>query len=214
MFCLSGRILVLGKKRRVCIFPIHYIHEEDIPALLALDERVYAKEYRMSDDLTRRRFQINPYADIVVSDGDQLAGYISVFPILTKMVQKMKTGAFQECDLERSVIPYDHPGYYDLYLESIVIDKARYPHFSSRWLLVALQEHLQRLQKRGIFIRQIVAWAVSPMGRRTLQKWRFCEIIPGIFVYYYQKQGVLLVLTSSLQKGKKQLKSEKWRGSA
>jgi hypothetical protein len=214
MFCLSGRILVLGKKRRVCIFPIHYIHEEDIPALLALDERVYAKEYRMSDDLTRRRFRINPYSDIVVSDGDQLVGYISVFPILTKMIQKMKTGAFQECDLERSVIPYDHPGFYDLYLESIVVDKARYPHFSSHWLLVVLQEHLQRLQKRGIFIRQIVAWAVSPMGRRTLQKWRFCEIIPDIFVYYYQKQGALLVLTFALQKGKNQLKSEKWRGSA
>lgn len=176
------------------IFDTRYLQWEDIPQLIALDQKVYPPEYQVDEETTRCRWKRNHQTDLIIKDQEQIIGYITLLPIPSPLFHQMMDQPINEEYVDLNILPFDHPGSYDAYLESIVLDKKSYPHFSGKWLFINLERHLRNLQRRGIFIRHILAWAVSPMGRKTLQKMRFTEVSPNRFVYDCRTQGIVFVV--------------------
>jgi len=174
----------------VCVFIIQYLTEEYVDEFIALDQQVYSTEYQVDKMVTLERLRQNPYTDLIVTDGKHLVGYLSLCPISPVVYQNIIHGVISEQEIEKHVISYKKMGYYDVYLSSIVINKKRYPHFTSQLLFQCLEQHLSLLRKRGIFIRYILGVAVSIAGGKTLQKMYFHEIKENVFVYACRKQGI------------------------
>ncbi|WCF11584.1 hypothetical protein NDS46_30010 (plasmid) [Paenibacillus thiaminolyticus] len=166
--------------------------------LLDLDRKVFPEFHQIDLETTKTRLQINSQTDIAVFDGITLMGYISLYPIPGCIFNDIKTGLFNEHKVEQNTLPYKEIGVYDSYLCGIAIDKELYPRFKSRFLIEQLQKHLLKLKKRGVFIRRIIAHAVSIAGRKTLQKMNFKEVKPNIFMYNCFKQGFLFLKNKCL----------------
>lgn len=182
--------------RGVVTFNISYIDVQTMDQLLALDAKVFQPEHQIGYAATRERLLRNSETDIGLFDGDRLMGYISLYPIPEAIFRKIRTGDFDETEVERHTLPYQKPGFYDSYLCGMVVDKEHYPHLKAKHLFERLQQHLMRLRKKGIFIRRIIAHAVSIAGRKTLQRMNFREAKSNIFIYNCIKQGILLIKSS------------------
>lgn len=158
---------------------------------LALDAKVYDQEHQVTKETTIRRLDVNPYTDITVTEHEHLVGYISLCPIKENIFNQIKRGEASEEDVEKHIIPFNRVGRYDAYLSSIVVDKNRFPYFKGTYLFLYLQNHLLKLQKRGIWINRIIAVAVSKAGKRMLEKFSFIEIEPNVFVYSCLEKGYI-----------------------
>ncbi|MCZ8521185.1 MULTISPECIES: hypothetical protein [Paenibacillus] len=166
--------------------------------LLALDAKVFPPNYRIDAATTEQRLSVNPYTDIAVLDGEELMGYVSLYPIPRAIYQEIRSGTFDEKRVERHTLPYRRIGKYDAYLCSIAIDKARYPRLRAAFLFGQLSKHLMALKRRGMFIRRIIAHAVSAAGRKTLERMGFREGSPGIYCYHCIRQGLHFIRPRSV----------------
>ncbi|MBP1309052.1 hypothetical protein JOD82_002072 [Paenibacillus sp. 1182] len=158
-----------------------------------LDQKVFLPEFRIDEDTTRRRLEKNSFTDIAVFQGEALMGYVSLYPIPRNIYTEIHSGYFDESRVERSTLPYQRIGVYDTYLCGIAIDKEQFPRFKVKFLIMQLEKHLQNLKKKGFFVNRIIAHAVSVPGRKTLEKMRFTERYPNIFVYFCFRQGYLFI---------------------
>lgn len=174
-------------------FSINYIRVSNMDKLLELDSLVFAKEHQIDEQVTRNRLQVNDETDIGVFDGEILMGYISLYPIPKRIYNEITTGSFDESKVELNTQSYHKPGIIHTYLCGIVINKKKYPRFKGRFLIEQLQKHIARLRKRGVFIKSIIAHAVSIAGRKTVEKMGFKEIRPNIFAYDCFKQGIIFL---------------------
>jgi hypothetical protein len=90
-------------------------------------------------------------------DKENMVGYISLCPVdETVFKQIIKGTSLTEEQIEENVIPYRKISIYQVYLSSIVIDKDKYPRFSSKFLFRYLQKHIHLMKKRGFFIDKII----------------------------------------------------------
>lgn len=179
------------------IFNIQYLSPKNVDAFLELDKKVYDNTYQVGKEATLRRLEQNNETDITVMDEDKMVGYISLCPIPTTVFSKIIHKTASEEAIESSVVSYQSHGYYHAYLSSIVVDKQNYPRFSGKELFLLLEEHLVKLRKKGVFIHNIIAVAVSIAGRKTLQRMRFKEVRENVFIYDCLKQGVCFVSKSA-----------------
>ncbi|MFF2532478.1 hypothetical protein ACFVS2_26785 [Brevibacillus sp. NPDC058079] len=161
--------------------------------LLALDEKVFLPEHRIDATTTKQRLEINSKTDIAVFDGENLMGYVSLYPIPGDVYDQIKTGVFDEQKVEVSTLPFKRIGRYDAYLCGMAIDKESYPRFKGNYLIVQLQKHLLSLKKNGFFVNRIIAHAVSIAGKKTLLRMGFKETLSNIFVYLCCKKGLLFI---------------------
>lgn len=150
---------------------------------MELENKVYPPEYRSKASITKERLTKNPLTDLGLINNGTLMGYISLYPIPSFMYKELANGELNEAKVEQTMLPYQKTGFYDAYLCSIVIDKQQYPRLNAVMLFSLLQQHLQRLKKRGIFIQRIVAHAVSIAGRKTLKRMHFIETKRDVFIY-------------------------------
>ncbi|MFM1650702.1 hypothetical protein ACI7RC_01220 [Brevibacillus sp. B_LB10_24] len=158
--------------------------------LVHLDATVYQPQYLVDQEITRKRLEPNPYTDICIKHGADLVGYVTLLPIPAEIAGKIKRGTSNEAQTEGNVLPYRKMGRYQAYLSSIVVNKRKYPAIRAKHLFQLLQEHLRQMRKRGFFIDVIYAIAASIAGRKTLQRMKFAEVGPNIFVYSTRKQGM------------------------
>lgn len=175
------------------IFILSYLSKQDVAAFLALDKKVYSSKYQVSKEATLKRLSVNPFTDIIVKKNNDLVGYISLCPVEESLIKQIANKETSEETIEKNILPYNHVGYYDAYLSSIVVDKEKFPKFSGRFLFICLQNHIRSLRKRGVFIKNIIAVAVSSAGRRTLEKMRFREINKNVFLFDCLKNVSLFI---------------------
>jgi hypothetical protein len=166
------------------------LQKDDVEKLVNLDAIVYQPEYLVDQEITQKRLETNPYTDICIKHGADLVGYVTLVPISAEIAEKIKRGTSNEAETEGSVLPYRKMGWYQAYLSSIVVDKRKYPAIRAKHLFLLLQEHLRQMRKRGYFIDVIYAIAASVAGRKTLQRMKFAEVGPNIFVFSTRKQGM------------------------
>lgn len=203
-------------RKVVCIFIIRYLKKENIDSFLKLDKKVYSDSYQVDAKTTLERLKKNPYTDITIMDGDEMVGYISICPVDEKTFKKIIAKKISEKEIEERTIAYDKPGVYFAYLSSIVIDKESYPWFQGKTLMNCLENHLLTLRKRGIFITEIVAVAVSVAGKKTLERYRFIESKVNKNVFFYNcsmnKPSFIhkRLVFCALQKLLSSLKENKW----
>lgn len=180
------RIKEIKIKERTCIsVDIHYLTEKEIDSFLALDKKVYQGDYQVDKQTTMERLKRNPYTDLVVMDGEHMIGYISLCPVDDTIYNQIIQGSISEKEIEQNTLQYNRTGRYKAYLSSIVIDKEKYRWFKGKTLLELLEKHLLQLRKKGIFVTDIVAVAVSIAGKKTLQRFRFKEMVQHANVFYY-----------------------------
>lgn len=172
---------------------IQYLSSKTVEAFLELDKKVYKKEYQVGKEATLKRLEKNNETDITVMEQEKMVGYISLCPIPHSVFSKIINRTASEEEIESSVVSYRKQGKYDAYLSSIVVDKKSYPHFPGKELFLLLEQHLEKLRKKGVFIHHIIAVAVSIAGRKTLERMRFKEIQENVFVYDCLKQGVVFI---------------------
>lgn len=157
---------------------------------MLLDSMVFSKEHQIDREIMKKRLEVNDQADIGVFDGEDLMGYISLYPIPQSIYNEIKSGIFEESKVELHTLPSQRPGTYYAYLSGVAINKKLYPRFKGKFLIEQLEHHIRKLRKKGVFIKGIVAYAVSTAGRKTLERMRFKEIKLNVYVYDCFKQGV------------------------
>lgn len=160
---------------------------------LELDARVYQSKDQVCRKTLLTRLKCNPQTDVILTEKDILIGYISLCPVSKQTFSDILQQKLTEDEIENNVIPYVKPGVYYAYLSSIVIDKTNFPHFSSKFLIKGLQEHVLRMRRRGIFIENIIAKAVSIAGRKTLLKMNFKELHDNLFIFSFHKIVTLFI---------------------
>jgi len=168
----------------VSIFIIQYLKKEDVDSFVRLDKKVYSDSYQVDAKTTIKRLEKNPFTDITVMDGENMIGYISICPVDDETFKRIIAKNISENEIEEKTLSYDKPGRYKAYLSSIVIDKENYPWFKGKQLMLYLERHIKNLRKRGIFITEIIAVAVSVAGNKTLKRHSFGETKrKNVFIY-------------------------------
>lgn len=171
-------------------FIFTYLEKDYVGELLNLDKKVYNSEYQVKEETTLNRLDINPLTDLTVVHNNDLVGYLTVCPINDHTYNGIIDHSVTEEDIEKSTLPYDKMGFYNLYLSSIVIDKERFPYYSGKYLFSFLEKHLYKLKKQGFIVDKIVAFAVSVAGRKTLMRFGFKEIKNNVFEFSCIRQGI------------------------
>ncbi|PGK51309.1 hypothetical protein CN918_26320 [Priestia megaterium] len=164
------------------IFIVEYLQKENIDHFLELDRAVYSEEYWVSKEATLTRIGRNNRTDLTVMHNNKMVGYISLCPVPSTIFKKIINNTITEEEIETHTVSYQKIGHYQAYLSSIVVDKKSFPFYRGEYLFHCLQEHINKLRKHGIYIDAIVAHAVSNAGRHVLEKFKFKEIKPNLYL--------------------------------
>lgn len=162
-------------------FIVSHLRKKQIESFLELDKKVYKNNFQVSKETTEYRLTINPFTDIVVSHQSNIVGYISLLPINNSTYKQILEQSMTEEEIEKSIIRYDSCGNYAAYLSSIVVDKEKFPYYKGMYLFELLQKFMQKLKKRGVFIKKIIATAATKAGEKTLRKLGFIQQNDNIF---------------------------------
>lgn len=144
---------------------------EDIKGTIGVDIEAYGMNdatYIPSEDLVKSWFEWNPgiYTLLQVQETREAVGYINAMPVGEKTFKEILSGEFDESAFGRDqILRYEEPGYYYLYFCSVAIKKDWRNQGNFRKILDGFSANIGRLAHRNIFIREIVADAVSPEGR-------------------------------------------------
>lgn len=162
---------------------MRYSNKQDISQITQLDSLFFQEEHQIPTELAEERIERNPLTDLVIYEGEDLLGYVSLFPIPKDIYQQLCRGIVEEERIEELVLPYRVGERYVAYLSSVVINKRKAPYLTGKVMFQYLQEHIFRLRKRGVYITDIVAFAVSKGGHSILNRMKFRQILPNIYIH-------------------------------
>jgi hypothetical protein len=158
------------------LYVLHQVTKEDIEKAILLDYIVYDlnPDERFSVEKCMRWYNINDKIYIMIKEKktENIIAYINASPITNKTYEDMLNGRYNDIEIDdESIVSYDMPGLYNLYIASIVIR----PDYQNKGILKIIYEafinRMIDLYSSDIIIERIVADAITSKGKK------FCEII-------------------------------------
>lgn len=145
---------------------------DDIEQAIELDKIVYDEEYFVSLDQCLEWNEVNNqiYTMIKKVDSDSVIAYVNISPVTDEYYEKIKSGEFIDTYLPaEAIMSYDMPSVYNIYFSSIVI----HPDYQNtrvfKMLYDALIDKIIKLGENDMYIKRMVADAVSDKGMKFCQ---------------------------------------------
>ena len=146
---------------------------EDIKEAVNLDNVVFEGMEHVDPEECWKWFKFNPdiYLFVEETASHKIVAYTNTSPITEECYERIKSGTFLTTNITGDMIlSFDMPYPYSLYFFSIAIS----PEFQNSELLFmlinALIEKFLSFAERDVFIKRMIADAVTPNGRK------FCEL--------------------------------------
>ena len=141
--------------------------EQDILQCLELDKVVYGDQYVVTLQQVLEWKTVNPDIHVKVKDGDKVVAYTNISPVTEQCYEKIKGGDFIDTAITADMlVPYERGKLHSVYFSSVVV----HPDYQSGDVFFviynAVFNKLLSLAEDGIFIRRIIADAVSEKGSR------------------------------------------------
>lgn len=146
--------------------------------LLRLDAMVYPKDQRATFDEVLDRYKINKNLYVVLCLDTEIIGYLCVLPIRCDLYTNIMNGE-DLIDSEISgqhIVPYSSGNSHRLYLTSAVIHPSHQGKGLSKFLIKGLYGYLLEKKNANILIASMLATAVSPGGKKLIEKMKFNEV--------------------------------------
>lgn len=145
---------------------------DDIEQAIELDKIVYDEEYFVSLDQCLEWNEVNNqiYTMIKEVNSNSVIAYVNISPVTDEYYEKIKSGEFIDTYLPaEAIMSYDMPSVYNIYFSSIVI----HPNYQNtrvfKMLYDAIIEKIIKLGENDMYIKRMVADAVSDKGMKFCQ---------------------------------------------
>lgn len=148
---------------------------EDVYQTIEVDRDAYGgvdSTYIPTREMVERWYIASSDIYTVLKDrgSDRVVGYINAMPVTEHAFSQILGGYFQESEFGiEEIQPYTQPGFYYLYFCSVAIRSEYRNHKALRQLLGGFVQKWARLAHQNIYLREIVADAVSHEGRRLCE---------------------------------------------
>lgn len=150
------------------------VTRNDVEGTISLDHLVYSDEYIPSCDRICEWTNVNPDIDFIVRDNvtHDIVAYAEAMPVTDECYEDLRSGKIVDMDLMAAdkILSYDMPGAYNVYFASIVI----HPQYRNTVLFKMLFDEMVRryirLIDNEVFVKRILADALSPEGEK------FCRL--------------------------------------
>ncbi|WP_071393004.1 hypothetical protein [Bacillus tuaregi] len=144
---------------------------QDCEGMSALNDRVYPEEWHVSPDILKKMLRKNPEIYRILKTSQGVKGMYSLFPLNKEAYTAILEGEISEHEIGGYLQTYEQPTEVYLYFITLIVDihDARRKEYASR-LIKDIAAELKRLQEKGIIIKEIGAFAVSPEGENILPK--------------------------------------------
>ena len=158
------------------------ISEKDLREAIILDFAVYAIDDSVQFTIEKciKWHNTNPFVYFMLKDieKDEIVGYVNMAPVTKDCYEMILSGQFWDIDIpDNLVLPYENPGLYYLNFTSVVI----HPDYRSAYMILKLIDaiaiKLIELQDRGIYIKSMIADALTEEGERFCQLFGMKKII-------------------------------------
>ena len=162
-----------SQKREISIITGHQISLSDIREAVELDLLVYDDVYHVDSTQCERWFEVNPDIYVMAKDvvANKVIAYVNISPVTDECYEKIKNGDFIDTGItEDMILSYDMPFPYSVYFSSIVI----HPDYQNTdvflKLLNAIIKKFTYLGENEVFIKRMIADAVTKNGEK------FCKL--------------------------------------
>jgi GNAT superfamily N-acetyltransferase len=167
---------------------IYDVDKKLIQDILAIDELVYASDYRGTYEEVSARFLANRDMFILLYDAEKVIGYLCLFPIKAELYQKIvQSDRMYDSDIPGSMIEKYVPGeHYKLFMISVAIHPDYQKQGHSGKIIQGFYSYMLKKRKDNVHIDSILAISVSKPGERFLGKLRFAplkEIKSGVSLH-------------------------------
>lgn len=176
-------ILPLGETRRYQIKPNADIVFKDIQDAVQLDHLVFQGMEHVEPQECWKWFNFNPEIYIFVEDTmtGKIVAYTNTAPITEECYEKIKSGTFLTTNItDDMILSYDMPYPYSLYFFSIVI----HPNYQNTeifsMLIKGLVDKFVKLADRGVFIKRMIADAVTLNGEKFCKLFGMKKIVESL----------------------------------
>ncbi len=160
-------------KSKFSVISGYDVSEKDIYEAILLDKMVYPEEYWLECETCLSWFKVNPDIYVMIKDNEtqKVVAYTNVSPITDECYEDIKNGHFIDTGITADMIlSYNMPFPYNIYFSSVVI----HPDYQNTEVFMklfnAIIERFITLGKQEVFIKRMVADAVSPEGEK------FCKM--------------------------------------
>lgn len=146
---------------------------EDIKNAVNLDHCVFEGMEHVSPEECWRWFKLNPdiYCFIEDTQTQKIVAYTNTAPITEECYDKIKSGKFLTTNItENMILSFEMPYPYSLYFFSVVIHPQHQNTQLFFMLVSALVEKFIGLTARDVYIKRMIADAVTPNGEK------FCKL--------------------------------------
>lgn len=161
------------KTQGVAIITGRQITPKDIREAVELDSLVYDDIYHVDSVQCEDWFKVNPDIYVMAKDNttDSVIAYVNISPITDDCYAKIRNGDFIDVGITADMIlSYDMPFPYSVYFSSIVI----HPNYQNSEVFMqlfnAIVEKFISFGEHGVFIRRMIADAVTSNGEK------FCKL--------------------------------------
>ena len=150
---------------------------EDIESMLILNDKIYPKEWHVSPEYIKEIMHRNPDVYKIIRTPDGVKGIYGLFPLRKTDYTAVLEGTLEEDEVGNFILGYNHPTTVYLYLVTLIVDihDARRKEYA-RKMIQDIPLELKRLKEKGIEIKEIGAFAVSPEGEKVLPKIGFVHL--------------------------------------
>lgn len=169
---LSNEKLVISECRYEVLAGIE-VNRSDIEEAVELDNLSYPECYRGNVADCVKWARANPDIYVMLRDRstDRIIAYINVMPVTEECYEMIRGGRFIDISISSDMIlSYDMPLPYCLYFSSVVIHPAYRNTGVFKYLFNAILARFLELGKNEIFIKKMLADAVSVEGEK------FCKL--------------------------------------
>jgi len=150
------------------------VTRNDVEGTISLDHLVYSDEYIPSCDRICEWTEVNPDIDFIVRDNvtHEIVAYAEAMPVTDDCYEGLRSGKIVDMDLmeKDKILSYDMPGVYNVYFASIVIHPQYRNTVLFKMLFDEMVQRYIRLIDNEVFIKRILADAISPEGEK------FCRL--------------------------------------
>ncbi len=147
---------------------------QDCESMAALNDKVYPKEWHVSPDLLKDILQVNPEIYRILKTPEGIKGMYSLIPLNKDIYSAVLEGRLSEYEIGEHLLTYNQPKEVYLYFITLIVDihDDRRKEYASM-VIKDIPNELVRLREKGIEIKEIGGFAVSPEGEKVLPKMGF-----------------------------------------
>jgi hypothetical protein len=150
---------------------------EDIESMLSLNDKIYPKEWHVPPEYIKEIMLRNPEVYKVLKTSDGVKGIYGLFPLNKEDYTAVLEGKLEEDVVGGFILNYRNPTSVYLYFVTLIVDihDARRKEYA-RKLIEDIPLELKCLKDKGMDIKEIGAFAVSPEGEKILPKIGFAYL--------------------------------------